>query len=572
MSEHTLAGGAHRTGRREFLRFSILLGAGAATGLLAACAPGTPPAPPAPAPTAAPAAPVATAVPAAAPTAAPAAAPTAAPKPAAAAAPTAAPQAAASAASGTLTVVQGADITTTDPFQIQAIRGMHTSMYDQLVVRDANFKVVPWLATSWENPSDTTWVFHLRPGVKFHNGEAFNANTVKWSFARFVAPETQNIYASMLGPVAQVEAVDDLTVKITTKDPFPALLENLAYGVYMGPPDTMQQQGADFFKHPVGTGPYKFVSWAPGEKLVVEATGAHFGGDPKIKTVVWQPVTEGSTRVAQLRTGEADLITSVSPTQISQLEGQAGIGVTKLPSQSFLVLIMNSGRPPFNDPRVRQAMNFAVDKEAIIKTLLGGNGTVLPAPAGPAHEGYDKSLGVIYPYDPDKAKQLLSQAGLGSGFSITLDTPDGRYLQDKAIAEAIGGMLSKVGVQVKINPFEWGAFVKLLGDKTSDILLIQQGGSTTDSLLPTCFSSKIKGLPWLGYNNPEADALIDKARATVNFDERSKTYGQLIKLLQQDAPWVYLHYQTNIFGVRDRVKGFVPRPDNEVLVQPMSVT
>jgi ABC-type oligopeptide transport system substrate-binding subunit len=233
------------------------------------------------------------------------------------------------------------------------------------------------------------------------------------------------------------------TVRITTKDPFPALLENLAYGVYMGPPDTMQKQGADFFKQPVGTGPYKFVSWAPGEKLVVEATGAHFGGDPKIKTVVWQPVTEGSTRVAQLRTGEADLITSVSPTQLSQLEGQPGIGVTKLPSQSFLVLIMNSGRPPFNDPRVRQAMNFAVDKEAIIKTLLGGNGTVLPAPAGPAHEGYDKSLGVIYPYDPDKAKQLLTQAGLGSGFSITLDTPDGRYLQDKAIAEAIAGMLSK---------------------------------------------------------------------------------------------------------------------------------
>jgi peptide/nickel transport system substrate-binding protein len=564
-------------GRRAFLRFSTLLGAGAATGLLAACGPGAPAAPTAapaapttaPAPTTPPKPAAPTAAPttaAAAPTAAPAAAPTAAPKP------TAAPQAAASTASGTLTVVQGADITTTDPFQIQAIRGMHTSMYDQLVVRDASFKIVPWLATSWENPNDTTWVFHLRQGVKFHNGEAFNANTVKWSFERFVAPETKNIYASMLGPVANVEATDDYTVRVTTKDPFPALLENLAYGVYMGPPDTMQKQGADFFKSPVGTGPYKFVSWAPGEKLVVEAAGSHFGGDPKIKTIAWQPVTEGSTRVAQLRTAEADLITSVSPTQISELDGQPGISVTKIPSQSFLVLIMNSGRPPFNDLKVRQAMNFAVDKESIIKTLLGGNGTVLPAPAGPAHEGFDPNLGVIYPYDPDKAKSMLAQAGLSSGFSITLDTPDGRYLQDRAIAEAIAGMLGKVGVQVKVNPYEWGAFVKLLGDKTSDILLIQQGGSTTDALLPTCFSSKIKGLPWLGYTNPDADALIDKARATVNYDERYKTYGQLIKLLQQDAPWVYLHYQTNIFGIRDRVKGFVPRPDNEVIVQPMSVT
>jgi peptide/nickel transport system substrate-binding protein len=539
----------HKAGRREFLRLSIALGAGAATGLLAACAPA---APSAPAPTAAPAA--ATAPPAAK------------PAPAVTAAP-----AQQTAATGTLTIVQGADITTTDPFQIQGIRGMHTSMYDQLVVRDASFKVVPWLATSWENPNDTTWVFKLRQGVRFHNGEAFNAATVKWSFERFVAPETQNIYASLLGPVAEVQPIDDYTVRIVTREPFPALLENLAYGVYMGPPETMKQQGAEFLKSPVGTGPFKFVSWSPGEKLVVEAAGSHFGGDPKIKTIVWQPVTEGSTRVARLRTGEADLITSVSPTQISELEGQPGISVTRLPSQSFLVLIMNASRPPFNDVRVRQAMNHAVDKEAIIRTLLGGNGKVLPAPAGPAHEGYDPQLGVVYPYDPEKARQLLAQAGLGNGFSITLDTPDGRYLQDKAIAEAIGGMLGKVGVQVKVNPFEWGAFVKLLQDKTSDILLIQQGGSTTDSLFPTCFSSKIKGLPWLGYANPEADALIDKARATVNYDERYKTYGQLIRLLQQDAPWVYLHYQTNIFGVRDRVKGFVPRPDNEIIVQPMSV-
>jgi peptide/nickel transport system substrate-binding protein len=524
-------------GRREFLRWSIVLGTGAATGLLQACAP---------------------AAPTAAPTAASAAAPTAAPKPVG--------------ATGTLTVVQGADITTTDPFQIQAIRAMHTSMYDQLVVRDASFKIVPWLATSWDNPNDTTWVFKLRQGVKFHNGEAFTAATVKWSFERFVAPETKNIYANFLGPVSEVQIVDDYTVRVLTKEPFPALIENLAYGVYMGPPETMKQQGAEFFKNPVGSGPFKFVSWAPGEKLVVEATGSHFGGDPKIKTIVWQPVTEGSTRIAQLRTGEADLITSVSPTQISELQGQPGIGVTKIPSQSFLVLIMNASRPPFNDVRVRQAMNHAIDKEAIIRTLLGGNGTVLPAPAGPAHEGFDPQLGGMYPYDLEKAKQLLQQAGLGNGFSITLDTPDGRYLQDKAIAEAIGGMLAKVGVQVKVNPFEWGAFVKLLQDKTSDILLIQQGGSTTDALFPSCFHSKIKGLPWLGYASAEADALIDKARATVNFDERYKVYGQLIKLLQQDAPWVYLHYQTNIFGVRDRVKGFVPRPDGEVQVQLVSVS
>jgi peptide/nickel transport system substrate-binding protein len=478
---------------------------------------------------------------------------------------------AASGASGTLTIVQGADITTTDPFQVQSIRGMHASIYDQLVMRDAAFKIVPSLATSWENPDDTTWVFKLRQGVSFHNGEPFDAAAVKWPFERFVAPETKNIYASMLGPVAEVQIVDDYTVRVITTDPFPALLENLAYSVFIGPPQAMQQQGEDFFKNPIGTGPFRFVSWAPGEKLVVEAVPNHFNGNPKIKTVVWQPVMEEATRVTALRTGSADLITSIAPGQIPQVEGQPGISVIRTPSQSFLVLIMNAGRPPFDDQRVRQAMNYAIDKQVIIRTLLGGNGTVLPAPAGPAHEGYDPQLAPMYDYDPDKAKALLNEAGVGNGFSITLDTPEGRYLQDKPIAEAVGGMLGKIGVQVKVNPYEWGAFVKLLQDKTSDILLIQQGGSTTDNLLPSSFSSKIKGLPWLGYANAEVDALIDKARTTVNTEERSRIYGEMIRLVQHDAPWVYLHYQTNISGVRDRVQGFVPRPDNEVNVQAISV-
>jgi len=544
-----------KVNRRMFVRWLALVGVGAAGSLAAACA--------APAPVIAPTA----QPPAAAPTSAPAAAPTNAP---AAPAPTVAP-ASVSGPSGTLTVVQGADITTTDPFQIQAIRGMHTSIYDQLLVRDASFKIAPSLATSWDNPDDHTWIFHLRQGVSFHNGEPFNAASVIWSFQRFVAPDEKNIYASMLGPVAQVDALDDYTVKVTTKDPFPALLENLAYGVFMGPPHAMQTQGDDFFKNPVGTGPFKFVSWSPGEKMVVEAAGSHYGGNPKIKTIVWQPVTEDATRVVELRTGQADLITSVSPGQISQLDGQPGISVVKFPSQSFMVLIMNASKPPFDDQRVRQAMNYAVDKQAIITSLLGGNGTILPAPAGPAHEGYDANLGVMYSYDPDKAKQLLSEAGFSNGLSITLDTPDGRYLQDKAVAQAISGMLGKVGVQAKVNPWEWGAFVKLLQDKTSDMLLIQQGGSTTDNLFPASFSSKIKGLTWQGYTNPQADALIDQARTTVDSTARNKVYGDFIRLIQQDAPWVYLYYQTNISGVRDRVKGFVPRPDNEVAVQPMSV-
>jgi peptide/nickel transport system substrate-binding protein len=231
---------------------------------------------------------------------------------------------------------------------------------------------------------------------------------------------------------------------------------------------------------------------------------------------------------------------------------------------------MNTGRPPFDNKLVRQAMNYAVDKDGIIKSLLRGEGTVLAAPMSPGLEGYDPNLKPVYDYNADKAKQLLSQAGFANGFDITLITPVGRYVQDKQIAEAIAGQLGKVGVRTQVSTFE-GSYSKLKQGDWPDIMLIQQGGSATDNLYPICFSSKIKGLPWLNYTNPDVDALLDKAAVTTDAEQRGATYRELVKILQEDAPWVYLHYQTNIYGVRDRVKGFEPRPDLDIIVQPFSV-
>ena len=238
---------------------------------------------------------------------------------------------------GTLTVVTGFDPNSLNPFVIQGVASMGRTLYDQLVVRDASMKIVPALATSWEYLNDTTVQFKLRQGISFHNGEPFNAAAVKWSFEQFVNPETKNPYANLLARVKTVEIVDDYTVRVGTDGPFPSLIENLAYGFMIGPPQAMQAQGADFLKQQVGTGPFKFVSWRPGEKLVVEAAGAHWNGAAKVKSVVFQPMTEAASRVTALRAGQADLINNVAPTDLPSITNQPGITVAKLPATGFLV-------------------------------------------------------------------------------------------------------------------------------------------------------------------------------------------------------------------------------------------
>jgi peptide/nickel transport system substrate-binding protein len=549
-----------RLSRRALLRRGAVAGMALSGTLLWACAPQQAPAPAKPAQAPKPAEAAKPAAPAAAP--APTQAAPAAPKPADQPKPAEAAKPAAPAAAtptGTLTIAQGADITSLDPQQTQgsAPRAMIAAMFDQLVTLDHDFKIAPWVATSWKAVDDKTWEFKLRNDVEFHNGEKLTAASVKWSIERFIAPETKNIYANTLTPIQSIESPDDYTVKITTKDPYPGLIEAMATYLYLSPPDTMKKMGDEYFKKPVGSGPYKFVEWVAGDRLVQEAGQPHFSGEPRVKQVVWKTITEGAARVTALRTGAVDMITPVSPQEVSQVQG-AGAQAVQAKAQGLMTLVLNPSTPPLNDKRVRQALNYAVDKEQIIKVLLGGVGEPISGPLTFAHEGFDANLKTPYPYDPDKAKQLLTEAGFPNGFSIRFDTPSGRYLQDKQIAEAIAGQWRKIGIDAQVNPMEWGNFVKEAQQKTWQLFLITQGSGGTQVLLSTCFSSKVKGLPWLGYANPEVDEKIDKAGKTMDEKARIGLYREVVNTIRDDAPWVFLHQLYDIYGVGPRVQNWKP--------------
>ena len=507
--------------RRDFLRLSALLGAGIASGLgLSACAPAATP-----------------------PSAAPSGAAPAPAKP--------------SGPSGTLTIAQGVDIESIDPYITTsgASKGIMWTIFDRLVYRDINLKVQPGLALSWKNVDDNTWEFKLREGVKFHNGEAFNAEAVKYSFARFVDPNIKNGYATLFKPVKEVEVVNDSTVRVKTSEPFAELVEVLASYCEILPPKAAADKDA-FYKNPVGTGPYKFVSWTANDKFVVEAAGPHWSGEPRMKQVVFRPIPDGTTRITELRSGGVDIITNVSPLLLGNLQNQPGIALERATGSGSIILIPNvTNNPMFAKKEVRQALQYAIDKEAIIKAVLQGAAVPLtsPFPKGVAG-GFVDDL-KMYPYDPDKAKSLLKQAG-AENLKVAFKSPNGRYLQDKAVAEAIVGQLDKVGIKAELETIEWSQYVQGIIGRKYELFLLSQGGVQVGPAATTNWSSKIKGIAWQGYTNPEADDLMDKAAKTVDGAQRQATYEKLMRLVWDESPWIFLYHQQDIYGLRDRVKNF----------------
>ncbi|HEV8310031.1 MAG TPA: ABC transporter substrate-binding protein [Methylomirabilota bacterium] len=478
-----------------------------------------------------------------------------------------APGSAMAKATGTLTIAQGADVTSLDPHQTQgtAGRGVMRSFLESLLIRDQDLKVQPWLAKSYAMINPRTWEFKLRDDAVFHNGEKFTAEAVKFSIERFVDPKTRNIYAANLKPVERVEVVDPYTVRLHTALPYPSLIANLTDFLLIASPKAMRETGEEFARKPIGTGPYRFVEWVAGERLVVQAVDRHWTGGPWVERIVWRTITEPAARVTALRTGDADLIANVPPAQVSAVSG-GGMQVARTAGLGIMLLILNASKGPLADKRVRQAINYAVNKEKIITGLYGGAARPLNGPFATANEGFDPAAPPPYPYNPDRAKQLLAEAGHAKGFKFTLITPNGRYLNDRQVAEAAAGDLRRIGVEMEVSPLEWGAVIKELQEKRADGFLLMQNNTDTYQILSTCFSSKIKGIPWLHYANPRVDSLLDQVAQEMNEKERIALYKELGKQIVDDAPWIFLHQQDDVYGVRDRVVNWKPKGDQIIYV------
>ncbi len=449
---------------------------------------------------------------------------------------------------------------TLDPtMNLASIRAaIGAALFDSLVGRDAEGRIVPELAQAWKLVDDTTWQFRLRRNVVFHDGELFNAEAVRFTVERVLDPNQKSPNRANIAEIVRVDVLDDFTLNLVTRQPYAVLLNRLVDFPIVPPKYTAQKGNLGQALRPVGTGPFRFVELVKDERLVVEAFDRHWRGAPGLARIVFKPIPEPFTRAAALRNGEVDVITTVPPTLARELERVAGLRVHRVPSTWQIYLGLNAFRTPLADVRVRRALNYATDVAAIIKTVLDGNGRRMRGPFTPNMFGYDAAL-TGYAPDAARARQLLAETGYPDGLEVTLESPAGRYQGDKEIAEALGGQWRKGGFKPKVAVAEWGAYVKrYLGRQFQDAYLLGLGGPMQDAdELYNLVSSKGRGLY---YKNERVDRLFDLGRGTLDPAKRRAVYGQLARAMLEDATWVFLLQQVDIYATRERL-AWTPRAD-----------
>ena len=470
---------------------------------------------------------------------------------------------------GTLTIAQGIDADTLDPYvtSSSAVWSITLNVYDTLLTRDRQGKLEPGLAVSYRPLNDTTWQIKLREGVRFHNGEPLDANAVRFSLMRMLDPAVKSVFASSLDTVARVDVVDPLTVNVITKAPDPILPSRLCMQQgQIVPPGYAKDAGTEgLAKRPVGAGPYRFVSWRKDEAITLEAVPDHWR-KPRIARVVFKPVPEGASRVAAVKTGAVDLATAIPPIDFAGIQkGERTTGIEVTSNRAFLLNLDTLTFKPFQDKRVRQALNYAVDKDAIVKNTLNGYGRLLATSVIPEAFGYNPNL-KPYPYDPARARRLLADAGYANGFDVGFDTTIGRYPQDKEIAEVVAGQLAKVGVRATVQGFEWGAFYD--GVRAKKRAPIHDIGMSTelfdaDNTMSLHFK---KGTIWSRWDNPEFDRLVTLARTTLPERARREALWKAGEIQHDEAPMIFLHQITYLYGVAKRVHGWEPTNTEPILV------
>jgi len=486
---------------------------------------------------------------------------------------------------GVLVVGQIAEPKALDPAAVTAVNDFRILMnvYDGLVrYKSGTLEVEPALASSWEISEDgTVYTFTLREGVKFHDGSDFDAEAVKFNFDRML-DESHPYHdtgpfplAFFFSAVETVEAVDPQTVRFTLSAPYAPFLSNLAYptGLIVSPA-AVEQHGGDFGRNPSGTGPFRFVEWRSNEAVVVERNPDYWDGAPSLEAVVFRPITDANTRTAEMLAGGIDLMVEVPPVALGQFEGD-GFTVHEEAGPHLWFLILNAKEGPFADKRVRQAANYAVNKTALVENVLEGTAEVAAGPTPPAFAwAYNESL-EPYPYDPDQAKALISEAG-ADGAELTFYVTEGGsgMLDPVAMGTAIQADLEAVGFDVKIETYEWNTFLGQVNpglEGKAD--MAEMAWMTNDPDTLPYLALRTEAWPDQGgfnsgyYSNPKVDELLDAARVSTDQDERARLYKEMQEIVHEDAPWVFVANWKQNAVTNDLVENFGLEPSFFLLLK-----
>jgi ABC-type transport system substrate-binding protein len=451
-------------------------------------------------------------------------------------------------------IVIGIEPDTLDPAgqTTTTVANMVDYAVETLVKIDKEGNLQPGLAESWEESEDgKTVTFKLREGITFHDGTPFNAEAAKASLERMLDPKVTVPIRAPFESIEEVVAVDETTLELRLATPNPALVDALSWttsGIVS--PESFEKSGNKYttIVNPVGTGPYEFTNYRKGDSLEFTRFEDYWGEKPTYESVTMSIVPEAATRESQLLAGQADLIILPPVPDLQSLQNNEDVKVILAPSDRTIFIAMNNKDPVFKDVRVRQALNFAVDKDALIDNVLFGAADELDAPMDPALTGYCKTG--TYDYNPEKARSLLQQAG-AENLDITFGAPTGRYLQDIQAAEAISGGLKEVGVTAEIETMDWATYSTAVAEPAAkqnwNMHLLGWAPSFLDASMQmdqfqTSFHPP-NGLGTSFYTNPKVTALIDRADRELDSDKREQLYCQASKIVWREAPWIFLWSQ-----------------------------
>ena len=447
----------------------------------------------------------------------------------------------------------------------------------QLVGPEGEF--APGLATSWEKIDQLTWRIHLRQGVKFHNGNPFTWEDVQFSFERMQEPKLSE--HSWANDVASVETVDGdpWVIDITTKAPNHSLIYQLKIGFIVDKESTLARTPEEVIQYPIGTGAYKFVEWVKGSYLKLIANEEYWEGAPSITHVTVIPIIEASTRFAALSTGEIDLMMGVPLEMLEVVQDDPDLVMIGRPSRRPIFLGMSSDPAlPTSDVRVRKAMYMAINEEEIIEVILRGQATIVSQIVDPATFGYNEDI-ERFPYDPERARELLIEAGYPDGFEITLQGPNDRYVKDEQILQAVVKYLREVGIDAELDAMPKATYWGLISGHETTFWML--GWMNESYNLAQVFSDLVHSPSYeegyggwnSTYGDPELDRLIENSKLIQDDILRLGALKELNRFaMEEKVPYIPLHLQNDLYAIQEG-KGinFVPRPDRWIQLKEISI-
>jgi peptide/nickel transport system substrate-binding protein len=485
-----------------------------------------------------------------------------------------------------LVIGQIAEPKSLDPHAVTAVNDFRILMnvYDGLTrYKDGTLEPEPSLAESWEISDDgTTYTFKLRDGVSFHDGTPFNAEAVKFNFDRMLKEDHPYHdtgpfpLAFYFSAVDEVNVVDDMTVEFKLNEPYAPFLSNLAYptGLIVSP-TAVEEHGKDFGRNPSGTGAYKFEAWEANSRVVVTANADYWDGAPPMEALIFRPITDANTRIAEMLSGGLDIMVEVPPDALQQFREGEEFTVHEQAGPHVWFLILNAKEGPFADKKVRQAANYAINKQTLVDDILQGTAEVAAGPTPPAFAwAYNESL-EPYPYDPEKAKVLLDEAGY-DGEELTFYVTEGGsgMLDPIAMGTAIQADLQAVGMPTNIETYEWNTFLgKVNPGLEGKADMAEMAWMTNDPDTLPFLALRSEAWPDKGgfnsgyYSNEKVDELLNEARTATDQDRRAELYKEMQEIVQEEAPWVFVANWKQNAVTGENVENFKLQPSFFLMLQ-----